>query len=133
MLPPLHRVPPRRNHKYRLKFRGYTYSNIFLYWSAYDYKNVAASISNKTCAVDLKAPATMEDEALLLTELRHLVLDRCLDFALMNTSVAEPSSDDIGIFDGVDYDGDDGGSEDIVFCPLIVLQSIKRSNSRDML
>lgn len=83
--------------------------------------------------MDLKAPATMEDEALLLTELRHLVLDRCLDFALMNTSVAEPSSDDIGIFDGVDYDGDDGGSEDIVFCPLIVLQSIKRSNSRDML
>ena len=76
------------------------------------------SFSNKTSAVDLTASAIIEDEELLLTELRHLVLDRCLDFALMNTSVAEPSSNDIGIFDGVDCDGDDVGSEDIVFCPL---------------
>jgi len=78
------------------------------------------SFSNKTSAVDLTASAIIEDEELLLTELRHLVLDRCLDFALMKTSVAEPSSDDIGIFDGVDDDGDgdDDGSEDIVFYPL---------------
>mmetsp|Transcript_5857 Transcript_5857/g.14127 ORF Transcript_5857/g.14127 Transcript_5857/m.14127 type:complete len:794 (-) Transcript_5857:112-2493(-) len=94
-----------------------------------------ASFSSKTQTVDLTAStmASEHETILCMPELKHLVLDRCPDFALVGhcndvdnneqqipQTVSSPSSssfsDDIEIIDGKDIDNDDG-SEEIVFLP----------------
>ena len=95
-----------------------------------------ASFSSKAQTVDLTAStmASEHETILCMPELKHLVLDRCPDFALVGhcngvdnnehhilQTVSSPSSssfsEDIEIIDEKDMVDDDDGSEEIVFLP----------------